>query len=69
MEILKIQAKRAPIPAQPAECKGPVRSGATEADRVDVALVRLDSALGKANATLAACSAFYDKIRLQGGPR
>jgi hypothetical protein len=62
-ELIRINAKKVPIPSQPPECRGPVRSGATEADRVDVALIKQDRALGKANATLAACAALYDRIK------
>lgn len=62
-EAVAIGAKREPLPAQPGECRGPVRSGVSPADLADEALLKQDAALGRANRTLAACAAFYDRVR------
>lgn len=62
-EAVAIGAQAAQLPPQPRECRGPVSSGVKPEMRVDAALLRQDAAIGRANATLAACSAFYDKIR------
>lgn len=49
-------------------------AGLTDADRVDVALVKYDRALGQANQRSARCADWYDRLKesrnlKHGGPR
>lgn len=60
---VEIGSRREPLPAQPTECRGPVRSGVQPDNPADEALLKQDAAIGRANRTLAACAAFYDQIR------
>ena len=62
-EAISIGATSEPIPPAPPQCSGPVRAGVSPDDRADVALVRQDAALTRANSTLAACAAFYEGVR------
>lgn len=66
-EAAAIGAEAEPLPPQPAECRQKVSSGVRGGDRVDVALVKQDRALGRANALLAACAEFYDRARTPRG--
>lgn len=47
------------LPDQPSECGHYVRSGVEASDRQDVAIVKTDVALGRANARGAACARWY----------
>lgn len=53
-------------PPYPFDCRVRERSGVRDKDRLDVALIRTDQALGRANARVARCAGWYDKIS-EGG--
>ncbi len=50
------------IPPYPAACRELVRTGVLAGDRLDVALLKADRALGRANAKIKACAEWYDGI-------
>lgn len=50
-------------PPLPADCRKRERSGVADGDRLDVALVKTDQALGRANARVARCAAWHDGLR------
>lgn len=55
------QASRAPLPPLPSYCRESERTGVQEADGADIALVKSDRAVGRANARTEACARWYDK--------
>ena len=55
------------IPPLPDDCRKRERSGVKEGDRLDVALVQTDNALGRANARVSRCAGWHDSIRNEGG--
>jgi hypothetical protein len=58
------QALQVDLPSQPPECGQPERSGVRQGDRLDVALVKTDRALGRANEKSALCARWYDELRI-----
>lgn len=54
---------RAPIPAQPEDCKKQEVAGVKRGERLDTALVKTDAALDRANARTLRCWAWNDEIR------
>lgn len=68
-EAATLGAASEPLPPQPPDCRQKVGSGVRGEDRVDVALVKQDRALGRANALLAACAQFYEGVRASRGGR
>ncbi len=46
--------------ALPTDCRVAERSGVKAGDRLDIALVKTDKALGRANARVGRCAAWYD---------
>jgi hypothetical protein len=62
-EAIEIGKRQTPFPPFPAECRGTIRTGVVGADRVDVALLKQDRAVSRANETMAACARLYDKLR------
>lgn len=55
------------IPEYPSICRETVASDVKEGDRLDVALLKTDAALGTANNKLVSCGAWYDNIRETAG--
>ena len=55
------EASRAPLPPLPSYCRESERTGVQEADGADIALVKSDRAVGRANARTEACARWYDK--------
>lgn len=53
------------LPLLPADCRKQERSGVHDGDRLDVALVKTDQALGRANARVRRCAAWHDGLREQ----
>lgn len=51
------------LPPQPNDCENMERSGVTNGDRLDVALVKTDRALSRANSRVARCAAWYDDLK------
>lgn len=51
------------LPSGPAECGLRVRSSVVKGDRIDVAALKLDQALTKANGRIIACHAYWQKIK------
>lgn len=51
------------LPDYPADCRRRERSGVREGEPLDVALIRTDNALGRANAKLTRCASWYDSIK------
>lgn len=51
------------LPPLPADCRKAERSGVRDGDRLDVALVKTDQALGRANARVRRCAAWHDGLR------
>lgn len=49
--------------ALPADCRLRERSGVQAGDRLDIALVKTDRALGRANDRVARCAAWHDAGR------
>ncbi|MFC6488043.1 hypothetical protein [Nitratireductor sp. GCM10026969] len=53
------------LPDQPADCRVREHSGVIVGDRLDVALIKTDRALGRANARVIRCADWYDDIKQQ----
>lgn len=51
------------LPAYPADCRKTERTGVRAGEPLDLALLRADQALGRANARLARCGRWYDTLR------
>lgn len=51
------------LPAYPDDCRKQERSGVRTGEPLDVALIRTDQALGRANARVARCGKWYDAIK------
>lgn len=51
------------LPPQPADCRAQERSGVQVGDRLDVALLKTDRALGRANARVVRCAEWHDELR------
>ncbi|GAB5506700.1 MAG: hypothetical protein Rhirs2KO_18630 [Rhizobiaceae bacterium] len=51
------------LPELPADCRRYSASGVTVGDRLDVALLKAERALGRQNARTGRCAAFYDGIK------
>lgn len=54
---------RPPLPDLPADCRRAEASGVKVGDRLDVALLKSERALGAANARVGRCAGFYDEVR------
>jgi len=54
------------LPDLPADCRRREASGIAVGDRLDVALLKSERALGRANARTARCAAFYDDLSGRG---
>lgn len=54
------------FPPYPDDCRKRERSGVRMGERLDVALIRTDQALGRANARISRCAAWYDGISIEG---
>ena len=68
---LAVDAARraAQIPDLPADCRRHERTGVRVGDRLDVAALKGDQAVGRGNARIDRCSAWYDSLRAgRGGP-
>ncbi|WP_286182999.1 hypothetical protein [Labrenzia sp. R4_1] len=65
----KAAAEALPDPALPHDCRRQERSGVQEGEPLDVALIKTDQALGRANARVRRCAAWHDEFRtiLQAG--
>lgn len=55
--------QQAPLPDWPADCRKREASGVAKGDRLDVALLKSERALGRANARVDRCAGFYDDVR------
>jgi len=51
------------LPRYPDDCRSEERSGVRSGEPLDVALLRTDGALGRANARVKRCSRWYDGIQ------
>jgi len=56
------EVSKAPLPPLPGDCTGQERTGVQEADGADVALIKSDRAVGRANDRVRRCAAFYEDI-------
>ncbi|KZM49889.1 hypothetical protein OA90_13500 [Labrenzia sp. OB1] len=61
-------AKTAP-PDLPSDCRKRERSGVYLGDPLDLALIKTDQALGRANSRIARCADWHDTYRQQFGGR
>ncbi|EEE44274.2 hypothetical protein [Roseibium alexandrii] len=59
----KAAAEARPDPALPGDCRRKERSGVREGEPLDVALIKTDQALGRANARVRRCTAWHDNYR------
>jgi len=67
-QAAEIGGRAEPLPALPEDCRTAEKSRVKAADRVDVALVKYDAALGRANERVLRCAAFFEAVRgHQGG--
>ena len=57
------------LPDLPADCRLREASGVREGDRLDVAVLKAERALGRQNARGSRCAAFYDEVKAARGPR
>ena len=57
------------LPQYPEDCRLKERSGVRIGEPLDVALIRTDQALGRANARVTRCGQWYEKIKIgfEGG--
>lgn len=53
----------APLPDLPADCRQREASGIALGDRLDVAVVKAERALGRANGRVGRCAGFYDAVK------
>ena len=53
----------AKLPPIPADCKKLERSGVKAGDRLDVALLKTDQALGRSNNRVSRCAKWYEDVR------
>lgn len=51
------------LPNQPVDCRRSERSGVEDGDRLDVALLKTDRALSRANSRVQRCAAWYDDLQ------
>lgn len=51
------------LPALPDDCRRYERSGVRKGERLDVALLRADQAIGRGNARVQRCANWYDDMR------
>ena len=51
------------LPVQPGDCRRNERSGVVQDDRLDVALVKTDRALSRANSRVQRCAQWYEDLR------
>ncbi|MBZ8133207.1 hypothetical protein [Afifella sp. IM 167] len=51
------------LPDNPADCGRRERSGVVVGDRLDIALLKTDRALGRANARIVRCDAWFDELK------
>lgn len=51
------------LPDQPGDCKRNERSGVTDGDRLDVALLKTDRALSRANSRVQRCANWYEDLQ------
>ena len=58
-------AQTAAMPPLPPDCRKRERSGVVAGDRIDVALIKTDTALTAANNRVTRCAAWYDETRRQ----
>jgi len=56
------QVRAAPPPAVPEDCRITTRAGVVPGERLDLALLRYDAALGAANARLRRCVGWWDQV-------
>ena len=57
------------LPDLPADCRKREASGVQEGDRLDLALLKAERAIGRGNARIGRCAAFYDEVKAARGPR
>lgn len=53
----------AELPELPADCRRREASGVEEGDRLDVALLKAERAIGRGNARVSRCAAWHDDLR------
>ncbi|MBG6233356.1 hypothetical protein IWQ55_006598 [Labrenzia sp. EL_208] len=58
----EVKATRA-LPTFPGDCRYRERSGVRAGEPLDVALIRTDQALGRANDRVSRCAGWYDDIK------
>lgn len=51
------------LPDLPADCRRREASGVEEGDRLDVALLKAERAIGRGNARVGRCAAWHDELR------
>ncbi len=51
------------LPDYPEDCRRTERYGVRPGEPLDVALIRTDNALGRANSRIVRCSGWYDQIK------
>ena len=51
------------LPEQPADCKRIERAGIKDGERLDIALVKTDRALSRANNRISRCAGWYEDLR------
>ena len=56
-------AQSQPDPPLPEDCRKRERSGVSLGDPLDLALIKTDQALGRANSRVARCAAWHDTYR------
>ncbi|WP_415715975.1 hypothetical protein [Roseibium sp.] len=62
IQTAKVEAEKT-LPDYPADCRRKARSGIRAGEPLDVALIRTDQALGRANARVQRCASWYDEIK------
>jgi hypothetical protein len=65
VEAMIAEARR--VPDYPADCRKLERSGVRPGDRLDVAVLKGDQAIGRGNARAQRCAAWYDALRKARG--
>ncbi len=58
----RVEAEKT-LPAYPGDCRKRERSGVRQGEPLDVALIRTDRALGRANARVVRCADWYEDVK------
>jgi len=62
------EAAKQPLPPLPDDCRRKEYSGVKIGERLDIALLKTDAALTRANSRVLRCAGFYDEVKASREP-